>query len=279
MSVRTMLSRVFVGLILMWATPLCTAAQPVIPAQPAPQPSAAPANADQSYVLGPQDIIEVAVIGHQDFTSRVKIEADGTVQLPYLGTVQAANRTTEQLGDQLAKALVAGGFFANPIMRVDIADYAQPICHRAWPGDDAQASVPIDRPYHLSEILARVGGVRDSAADYIVLRTEKGDEQHYSIKALATGDLSQDPMVAPGDKIYSPAAEIFYISGQVKSPGAYGLMADMTLRMAIARAGGLTDLGTDRAVQVTRDGKKLGHLDLDSQITPGDVIVVGERLF
>ena len=68
-------------------------------------------------------------------------------------------------------------------------------------------------------------------------------------------------------------------AGQVKAPGGYPANSEMTLRMAIARGGGLTDLGTDHAVKVTRGGKKLDHVDLDAKFQAGDVIVVGERLF
>jgi polysaccharide export outer membrane protein len=139
--------------------------------------------------------------------------------------------------------------------------------------------VSIDRAYHVSEIIARVGGVKDSAADYIVLRPAKGEERHLTVKTLAVGGPEDDPYVSPGDTIYSPAAELFYISGQVKSPGAYALISDMTLRMAIGRGGGLTDLGSDHGVKITRSGKKLSKVDLDSKIEAGDVIVVVERLF
>jgi polysaccharide export outer membrane protein len=228
--------------------------------------------------LGPEDVVEIEAVGRQDFTSRVKVAADGTIQLPYLGSVVAANKTTQELSDDISKALESGGFFSHPILRVEIVGYASRyvtvLGEVTSPG-----LVPIDRPYHLSEILARVGGLKERAADYVIVRPDKGAPVRFSVKTLATGDASQDPLVSPGDKIFSPDAEMFYISGQVKTPGAYPFSSDMTLRMAVARGGGLTDLGTDRAVQVTRDGKKLGRLDLDSRIEAGDVIVVGERLF
>jgi polysaccharide export outer membrane protein len=99
------------------------------------------------------------------------------------------------------------------------------------------------------------------------------------ISTLATGDEAQDPMVSPGDRIFSPLAEQFYISGEVKSPGAFPMTTGMTLRMAIGRGGGLTDIGTDHGVKVTHKDGKIERLGLDDKISPGDVIVVGERLF
>jgi len=234
--------------------------------------------ADQSYVLGPEDVIEVQVLGRSDFTTRARIGQDGSIQLPYLGTVAAGNRTTNELSSQIGKALEAGGYYASPIVRVEIVSYASRyvtvLGEVGSPG-----LVPVDRPYHLSELLARVGGVRPDAADFIVLKPANGAEQRLAIKTIATGDAQSDPLIQPGDKIFVDKAELFYISGQVKSPGAYPFDTGMTLRMAIARAGGLTDLGTDHDVKVTEPGGKSVRLRLDDTIQSRDVILVGERLF
>jgi hypothetical protein len=53
----------------------------------------------------------------------------------------------------------------------------------------------------------------------------------------------------------------------------------MTLRMAIGRGGGLTDIGTDKGVKVTHADGKVDRPGLNDKIAPGDVIVIGERLF
>jgi polysaccharide export outer membrane protein len=278
MNIRlSVLEGLVAGLLLLTA-PAGAVSQPAAPAQPA-QPSAAQSpSADQNYVLGPADVIEADVVGASDFKARVKIAADGTVQVPYLGRVVAANKTTQQLSDDLSRALEVGGYYSHPVLSVDVVEYASQ--HVTVLGDVGTPGViAIDRPYHLSEILARVGGVREGGADYVIITSENGSQRTIPIKALATGDTSQDPLVTSGDKIFSPAAELFYISGQVKTPGAFPILSGMTLRMAISRGGGLTDLGTDRAVKVTRGGKTLAETDLDSPVEPGDVIVVGERLF
>jgi polysaccharide biosynthesis/export protein len=139
--------------------------------------------------------------------------------------------------------------------------------------------IPVDRPYRLSEIMARVGGLKESGAAYVIFTPAHGQQRHILIKDLATGDLKDDPYVSPGDKIYAPEAELFYVSGQVKQPGAFGLLPDITFRMALSRAGGVTDSGSDKNFTVTRAGKKMTHVDLDQKVMAGDVIVVPERLF
>ena len=252
------------------------AATPV--AAPAGTPATQVSVADRDYVLGPSDVIEVSVLGRTDFTTRGRVSEDGTIQLPYLGATSVSGRTTIQVAEQLVRDLEKGGYFPNPILKVEILSYASRyvtvLGHFGTPG-----LVPVDRAYHLSEIVAKVGGVRETGANYVVLRSGKAAERRISISTLATGDGSDDPIVSPGDKIYAPPGDVAYISGQIKSPGGFGLQPNMTLRMAISRAGGLTDQGSEKRIVVTRAGKKLSKVDMDAKVEPGDVIVIGERLF
>jgi polysaccharide export outer membrane protein len=235
-------------------------------------------SAGQAYILGPQDVVEIELLGQGDFHVRAPIATDGSILLPYLGKVAAADKTSGQLSADIAQALEAGGFYARPVLSVQIVSYASR--YVTVLGEvGAPGLVPIDRAYHLSDIIARVGGVKDGAADFVVVRTAEGVERRYLISALATGGVSDDPLVAPGDKIFSPKAAVFYVSGQVKTPGAYPMADGMTVRMAIGRGGGVTDLGTERAVTVRDPTGKNLRLRLDDKIAPGDVIVVGERLF
>jgi polysaccharide export outer membrane protein len=252
-------------------------APPVVPVADSPAgltSSSTVANAE--YVLGPEDVIEVEVVGQTD-KWRAKIYADGTIQLNLIGKIPAAGRTPRQLAEDIAVLLKSGGFFANPTVNVDVSSYSSR--YVTVLGSVASPSlVPINRSYRLSEILARVGGAQNGAADYLVVRPEQGGERRYELKDLAMGDATKDPFVTAGDKIYVPLAEQFYVSGQVHSPGTFAMKTGMTVGQAIAVAGGLSPSGSDKKVTVTRDGKKakLSSADL---VRPGDVLVVGERLF
>jgi polysaccharide export outer membrane protein len=190
----------------------------------------------------------------------------------------AANKTINAFADDLAKALEAGGYYSHPIVKVDIISYGSRyvtvLGNVVNPG-----LVPVDRPYRLSEIIAKVGGIKDSGADYVIFRPRQGAERRISVRDLATGDLKDDPYVSPGDKIFSPEADLYYVSGQVKTPGVFPLQPNVTFRMAVSRGGGVTDAGSIKSLKVTRSGKTLQHVNLDDKVMPGDVIVVGERLF
>lgn len=282
MSIRTLINALRIAVCLAFAAPVVAFSAPAGTAASAPAPAATPAaasaNRDDSYVLGPEDVIEVSILGRSDFNSRAKVGPDGKVPLPFLGSVDAANRTVLEFTEQVRRALEAGGYFSKPNLKVEIVSYASRyvivLGEVGHPG-----LVPVDRPYHLSEILARVGSVNGAAADYVVLHSEKGPQRHLLVEDLATGDSSQDPFVSPGDKVYVPRAEVFYISGQVKAPGSFKLDQDMTVRLAIARGGGLTEQGNEHGVKITRHGVKLDKVDLETKLQPDDVIIVGERLF
>ena len=258
-------------------------AAPASAQAPATTPPAAPTGqtvgegTSGGYILGRDDVVEVTLLGRTDFGGRARVQADGTIQLPLIGKVVAAEHTTAELSDTIRKQLQTGGYFADPIVNIEVSSYASRYV-TVLGSVGTPGLVPINRPYRISEILARVGGVRSDAADYLIVRSEKGDEKHYVIRELATGDSTKDPYVAAGDKIYSPVGEVYYIYGQVKGPGAYPLAADMTVRMAIAKGGGLTESGSDKKVDVTRGGKKV-KLDSAAKLLPGDVLFVGERMF
>lgn len=264
--------------ILALASTVATAAAPV-----QQTPPAAPAQGDASvslvegYVLGPGDVIEVSVLGREDFKPRVQVQADGTVALPLLGSVPAADRTVLQLRDQIREALVRGGYYSSPVLNISIVTYASRyvtvLGEVATPG-----VVPIDRAYRLSEIIARAGGVKETGSDRITLTPAGGSPNDLSLRAIATGRAA-DPVVNPGDKVYVAEAETFYIYGQVTAPGTYPVDSDMTLRMALARSGGLTPLGSERRTKLIRGEREISRVDLDEKIQPGDVIVVGQKFF
>jgi polysaccharide biosynthesis/export protein len=247
------------------------------PAAPAAVPEAPKNDANAGYVLGPDDVIEVSVLGQPEFTTRSRIRADGTIVLPYVGSTAVAGDTPVSLAKRIAGVLKAGGYYSNPIVSIEIAGFASR--YVIVLGAVAQPGLqPVDRPYRVSEIVARAGGIRGDGADFVVVRREKGGELKLPFEKLATGDATDDPFVLPGDKVYVPPAETYYIYGQINSPGVYPLRDKLTLRKAIARSGGLGAAGSEKKISVYRDGKKT-TLALDELILPDDVVVIGQRSF
>ncbi|WP_293396683.1 polysaccharide biosynthesis/export family protein [Phenylobacterium sp. RIFCSPHIGHO2_01_FULL_69_31] len=250
-----------------------------VPTANTPPPAAAGIgdSASSAYVLGRDDVVDVSLVGRSDFGGRARVQADGTIQLPLIGKIQAAERTTAELSETIRKALQTGGFFPDPVVAVEVSGYASRYV-TVLGAVGNPGLIPMNRPYRMSEILARVGGVRETAADYITVISANGEEKRLPLQDISSGRAEKDPYVSAGDKIFSPPAPTYFIYGKVNSPGEYPLKSDLTLRMAIAKSGGLQETGSDKKVATTRGGKKV-KVKLDDKIEPGDVLVVGERLF
>jgi polysaccharide export outer membrane protein len=231
-------------------------------------------------VLGVGDAVDVGVLGRTDFNNRARVSAEGTILLPLLGKVKALGLTTAQLAQQIQDALAKGGFYSNPVVRIEVSGvasrYATVLGNVATPG-----LMPLDRTYHLSDIVARVGAQAGQGSGFVVLTRSDGSSKKYSIEELATGAGGGDPVVMAGDKIYVPAvtSEIFYISGQVRTPGPFPVTKELTVREAIAKGGGLTEMGSEKKVKIYRKNVAVKGVKLDTKIEAGDIVEVGERLF
>lgn len=279
MFYTTKITRRFDRLLALSVAALLTLAGMASPAlaQAAAEPAAPPVTLNDGYVVGVGDVVEIAVLGREEFKPRVQVQVDGTVQLPYLHSVMASNLTVIQLRDRVAKLLRDGGYYVDPVVSVTVVSFASRyvtvLGEIATPG-----LVPVDRAYRLSEILARVGGPRPGAGDELVLRRVTGEELVLPIEMLSRGGPQDDPLVQPGDKIFVAAAPNFYIYGQVNAPGSYRIERGMSLRMALARGGGLTERGSTNRISVFRNGRQI-RVNLDAPLQGGDTVVVGERFF
>lgn len=251
-------------------------AMPAAPAADAGKPG--PNALTEGYVVGVGDVIEVSVLGREDYKARVQVQVDGTVQLPLIKDVKAAERTVLQLRNDIRQALINGQYFTDPAVSVVVSNYSSR--YVTVLGEVTNPGlVPTDRAYRLSEIIARAGGLKPGASDSIVLTRSTGESQSYDIKAVASGGDGQDPQVNPNDRIFVDKIAEFYVTGAVNGPGVHPLRRKMTLRMAIAQAGGVSAQGSMKRIKVFRDGKEIPKFPLEQTIQAGDSIEVGERLF
>jgi polysaccharide export outer membrane protein len=232
--------------------------------------------ASSSYVLGPDDVIEVSVLGRPEMTQQTRIKPDGSIVLPLLGSVKASGNTILTLADEIGKKMEKAGLLRNPIINVEViqmvSQTATVLGKVSSPG-----VVPLDREMTVSSVLGKVGGALPTGAGYVVVQKKDGTQKQVVVADLIKGG-EFDPVVEGGDTLFVPDAEIFYIYGQINQPGAQPLRANMTLRQAIGQAGGPTAMGSDKRVRINRGGKEF-KAKLDDVIQKDDVIVVKERIF
>ncbi len=260
------------------AAPTAVPTPPVIASTTVPAATApAPTNKDAGYVLGPDDVIEVNVLFQPEFKTQARIEADGSIALPFIGRIIVSGQTPLTLAANVGEKLRAGGYYTKPVATVDVASYASR--YVVVLGEVANPGLqPINRVYHLSEIIARAGGIRPTGADFVVLRRVSGPELRLNFKKMATGSGDDDPIVVAGDKIFVPESEKFFVQGQVNGPGEFVLEQGMTVGRAIAKARGLTPLGNKKKITLSRNGSTT-KVGFDKVVMAGDIIEIGERFF
>ncbi len=256
---------IFFALALLGASPLLAQA-------------ATPAAAYAGYRLGPDDTVQVIVYGQSEFNVTTRVKADGTIVMPLIGIVKAEGETNITLARLVTDKLVSGGYLRQPLVNVEIGSYVSRSINVA--GNVATPGIfPLDRPYHVLELLLKAGWVRADGASFVYLRRQGQPEQRLDVEQLVRGTAGSDPALMPGDTLFVPPAETFFIYGQINAPGMKAILPGMTIRQALALSGGVTASGKADKVGLVRAGGKEVDADPSQKVQSGDVIIVKERLF
>lgn len=249
------------------------------------------------YVVGPNDVLTITVYNQPQLSGKFVVEADGTFAYPLLGRVAAGGLSIRAVEDKVRQGL-AGGFLKDPQITLAVDQYRS---QQIFVMGEVKQPGPLQftGSMTLIEALARAGSVTERAgAEAVIVRsatgvaaapapvptesTARGDTIRVDLLKLQSGTLTQNITLRPGDTIFVPRAETVFVSGQVRMPGEYVFRVGMTVRQALALAGGVTDRGSSRRVQIIRvvDGKETTVSgDLQNAVKAGDTIVVNERFF
>jgi polysaccharide biosynthesis/export protein len=82
------------------------------------------------------------------------------------------------------------------------------------------------------------GGTNGTTAAPVVEGEPDYEMMTANIGGVLRGRLDNNIIIQPGDLVYVPPADVFYVAGEVKSPGQFPLRQGITLRQAISLAGG-----------------------------------------
>lgn len=246
--------------------------------------AAAATSPKADYVLGPGDAVEVTVYGQPDLSQTVTIRPDGMVDLPLVGPVKAAGRTTVQFEHDLVGAYRT--YLKTPSISVKVNQFRTNrifvLGQVVRPG---QYEVKPDEG--IFELLAAAGGPtpRADLAKAVLIRDKTNTHQ---LDLLGAIKRSQNPPVAlePDDVLYLPETDArIIVLGQVKNPGAYALLEGQRVTDLVAAAGGVTpQAGLAQAVvvrgaqQIPVDLQKAmnGDASADIVLEPRDELVVPE---
>ena len=167
-----------------------------------PDPSKPP---EEFYVIGPGDTLDIVVWKDQTLSGPVKVRPDGFITLPLVNEIQATGLTTAQLRQTLEEKYKE--FVANPFVTVRVAGISSTeiflIGQVAKP-----AAYPAIGNDTLLQMITRAGGLTIFAdrGNIRVVRREKDKVKEYIVDydAILKGDLKQDILLRPGDRIIVP---------------------------------------------------------------------------
>jgi polysaccharide export outer membrane protein len=218
------------------------------------------------YQVGPQDVLNIVVWDHPELTlpqgqyrsaqeTGFIVRGDGTIFYPYVGSVQVAGETTEQIRRQLAKALKP--YVKNPQVDVKVVGFNSKKYQLAGavakPGLYPITNVPLT----IAQVIAQAGSVvraepngnsknvipRSLADLSHVILVRNGKRTTLNLRAFYLhADQTQNRLIQPGDIIEVPdnANEQVHLIGEVRDPGNYPMnQGDINLAQVLGDAGGL----------------------------------------
>lgn len=236
------------------------------------------------------DQVKVDVFGNPELAGLADVADDGSIRLPLVGSIPVRGLSLTEAGRKIEAALKSGQFLVDPHVTVSIAQaFRQFVTVMGEVG--TQGRYPIQAHSTVLDVIALAGGVSAKGADsvYILRKDAAGVLQRTEVKLdmrdiVTAGNASAAALqvLQGGDSILVPKGT-FTITGNVTTPGEYRVESGMLLFQAIARAGGVTPLGSDRRVEIRRLGPNDKYVDIkgkkDTRIEAGDVIKVKERVF
>ena len=249
--------------------------------QQVPPPATAPAGvALDDYVIGVADVINVTVFGEQDASRpNATVDTDGTIDMPYIGRVKVAGQTARAVEKEIRDRL-GEKYLLNPSVSVEVVKYrSKTVSVQGYVRDPGQKI--LEGNASLTSVLAQAGSMTLDAGSYVMIsrRDAKGalEQIRVSRRDIESGQ-AQNILLKDGDTVLVPKAETFFITGQVRSGGAYTWEDGLTVERALALAGGPTERAG--SITIDRGGKTAVRKAKKSDLVQAnDTLRVGTRIF
>lgn len=274
---------------------------------------AAVVSAEDTYEIGPGDILRVLVLGQPDMSGQMPVDPEGMLTFPILGKVKASDMTAQELERKLT-TLLADGYLKRPEVSVTVSEYRSQRVYVT--GEVARPGIyALKADRSLLALLGEAGSPTAAAGhEVLVIRPPHGaplpvveptpdatpeagaeagkvepeptppgaETFHVNLADLRAGKAEANILLQLGDTIHVPRASQVYVSGQVARPGAYRYESGATVLQVLTVAGGVTPRGSSGRIKVVRVvGGKRQEIKVRSTdpVLPEDTIIVPERFF
>ena len=207
--------------------------------------TAAPEDFSKAQLL-PGTLLSMETFGVPELSGvSLRIDAQGDVFVPTLGTVHLAGLTVPSAQQAIAEALVRAELLVSPVVQLNVlqfaASFVSVLGEVQTPGRFQMIG-----SRSLAEVLALAGGETLAAGNDIEIQRGKasgpGGVQHVHYTPHDSLASLQSTLVEPGDSVYVRRAGVVYVMGAVSRPGGYVMVNGglLNIYQALSLAGGTT---------------------------------------
>ena len=226
MNLRTLSTAAFVtGL---WTSVLCAGRAQEAPAPRDPAPAARPAGDEHlqwfhggRYRLTPTDVIELAFPYVPEFNQVLTVQPDGFVTLKAVGELRVQGRTLPELRLMLLEAYAP--VLRDPVVTIVLKEFEKPYFVAA--GEvNKPGKFELRGATSLTQALAMAGGLTASGKSSEIVIFRRFSEDMLEVKQIDVEkmyghrDLSEDPLLRPGDTLFVPKSALSRIQRFIPLP-------------------------------------------------------------
>lgn len=243
----------------------------------------------ESYKVSPEDVVNVAVARHPEFSGEFFVPPDGVITLPAAGPIRMDGKTLPEIAEAITTALRAR--LRSPDVTVTLRT---PHKQQVYVLGAVAKSGPyeMNTDWHCSEAIAAAGGlapdVDPNECQAFIRRAATDQSETFLLAAILKQENgAADPILRNGDTLRIDAPEVMpiYVTGKVRNPGLYKIRKDRaTVLEALTLAGGELDNSALSRVSITHAAGTTELCDLVNatgsdaapKLRPLDVVIVPE---
>lgn len=219
------------------------------------------------YRIGAGDVLDIRIFPRTQLSVQARVAENGTIRLLMIDNeIMAACKTETELAKEIVELYKK--YQRNPSVSVFIQEY-----NAMRVGVVGSVEHPnqflLKRPMRLLDVISAAGGLNKEAGNRVVVahtgapsicqegQTVNADADdirftEYSWRSIQQGDQSSNPYLKPGDIVSIPKAEEVFVVGNVFKPQVVLMTEPLTLRQAIAKAGGELKTTKKNKVKIIR---------------------------
>jgi polysaccharide export outer membrane protein len=162
--------------------------------------------AQDTYLLGPEDALEISVWKEPDLTKQLIVRPDGKITYPLIGEVQASGHTVKQLQQEISKRLAKYVTDAHvTVILLKAQNYKIYVTGKV----NKPGAFVVGKPVNVMQALSMAGGLTPFASPGSITVIRKvGDKEEiypFSYKDVARGySMQENRTLMPGDVVVVP---------------------------------------------------------------------------